>query len=79
MSPEERATELRAIVTNAVFKDVMDDLERDAFNMFMALDPVARRSDRGAAMTAHIDALRNVRARLNSLASIQSRASTEVV
>lgn len=79
MTPSDRATELRAIVTNAVFKDVMDELERDAFNRFMALTMTERMERQGETLIAQIDALRNVRARLNSLASIQAAEPVEVV
>lgn len=79
MTPEERAIELRAIVTNAVFRDVMDELEQDAFNRFMAL-PMRDRMDReGEVIIAQIDAIRNVRSRLASLASIQKAEPVEVV
>jgi hypothetical protein len=79
MTPSERATELRAIITNAVFRDVMDELERDAFNRFMAL-PMQERMDReGEVIIAQIDAIRNVRSRLNSLASTQQVEPFDVV
>lgn len=79
MTPEERAIELRAIVTNAVFRDVMDELEQDAFNRFMAL-PMHKRMDReGEVIIAQIDAIRNVRSRLASLASIQAVEPVDVV
>jgi len=76
---EERAVELRGIVTNPVFVAVMDELERDAFNQFMAL-PMHERMDReGETIVARIDALRNVRSRLASLASIQAVEPVDVV
>lgn len=79
MTPSERATELRAVITNAVFKDVMDELERDAFNRFMSL-PMQERMDReGEVIIAQIDAIRNVRSRLNSLASTQPTEPFDVV
>lgn len=79
MTPSDRAVELRAIVSNAVFKDVMDELERDAFDRFMAL-PMRERMDReGEVLIARIDALRDVRSRLNSLSSTQPTEPLDVV
>lgn len=79
MTREERAVELRSIVTNEVFKDVMDELERDAFNHFMSLDMTERMGRKGETIIARIDALRNVRSRLASLASIQAVEPVDVV
>jgi len=69
MNDEQRATELRAIVTNKVFQETLDGLEADAFDKFMAM-PMSERMDRaGQALIAHIDALRDVRDSLTWLAS----------
>lgn len=79
MTREERATELRAIVTNSVFVEVMAELEADAFNQFMALPAHERMGAEGQSKIAHIDALRDVRDRLNWLANTSGRAPSTVV
>lgn len=75
----EKANELKMIVTNPVFRDVMAELERDAFNAFMALPMTERMARKGETLIARIDALRDVRGRLNLLASTQDRVPLAVV
>jgi hypothetical protein len=79
MNADQRSTELRSVITNPVFTETMDELERDAFDKFMALPMTARMGDEGRNLIAHIDALRNVRDTLHWLASTQPRAPLSVV
>jgi len=65
MTREQRAIELRAIVTNTVFKDVLDEIERDALDRFMRLPMEERLTDKGRHLLAHVDALRELRDMLN--------------
>lgn len=75
----DQATELRAVVSNSAFREVMDDLERDAFNQFMALNEDDRHAPKGRKLIAHIDALRDVRQRLDFLANTPTAAPHTVV
>lgn len=83
MTREEQAIALRSITTSEVFKQTLDSLEREAFDEFMRL-PRWRRFAPGIfgakarSLVAHIDAIRNVRERLNSLASISAHVPRKV-
>lgn len=78
MTREEQAIALRSITTNEVFKETLDGLEREAFDEFMRLPRWRRFGRQGRALIAHIDAVRNVRERLNSLASISAHVPRKV-
>lgn len=73
------ATELRAVVNNTAFQQVMHSLEQDAFNQFMALNEDDRHAPKGRKLIAHIDALRDVRQRLDFLANTPTAAPHTVV
>lgn len=79
MTRDERAVHLRSITTNPVFRDVLAELERDAFDQFMALPMWRRWGSKGRALIAHIEALRDVRNRLDWLANTQATAPRRVV
>lgn len=79
MTREDRATALRSITTHPVFRDTLDELERDAFAEFMRIPAWRRFGPKGRALIRHIDALRTVRDRLDWLASTQAPAPRRVV
>ncbi len=84
LTREERALALRSITTNDVFRDVLDEMERDAFNEFMAV-PAWRRFAPGILgrkarhAILRLEAIRDVRTRLDWLASTQAPAPRRVV
>lgn len=85
LTREERALALRRITTDEIFRETLDELERAAFDEFMAL-PRWRRFAPGRfggwkarAAIARIDAIRDLRTRLDWLASTQAPAARRVV
>lgn len=79
MNSEERAIALRSITTNPVFRDTLDEMERDAFAEFMRIPAWRRFGPKGRSLIRHIDALRNVRERLDWLASTRPSPRRPVV
>lgn len=83
MTREDQASVLRTVYQNEAFTSLFDQLERDAFEEFMRIPAWRRYLPRGKGRTliAHIEALRNVRSRLNSIAmsSTQRAVPRQVV
>ena len=79
VNSKERKAELLSIVTSEIFLDVMADLEKTAFDEFMRIPLWRRFGPKGRSLVRQMDALRNVRDRLNWLASTSATPLRKVV